>query len=68
MASRNAGMPAVARATRLRCVADTASARRFATDWPDYAAWVLERLLRSPDFTWTAEPVARMDDCICARG
>jgi tRNA (guanine-N7-)-methyltransferase len=27
---------------------------RFASDWPDYAAWTLERLLRSPDFTWTA--------------
>ena len=32
---------------------------RFATDWPDYAAWTLERLLRAPDFTWTAE---RADD------
>jgi tRNA (guanine-N7-)-methyltransferase len=32
---------------------------RFATDWPDYAAWTLERLLRSPDFAWTAE---RADD------
>jgi tRNA (guanine-N7-)-methyltransferase len=28
---------------------------RFATDWADYAAWTLERLLRSPAFTWTAE-------------
>jgi tRNA (guanine-N7-)-methyltransferase len=28
---------------------------RFATDIPDYAAWTLARLLRSPDFTWTAE-------------
>jgi tRNA (guanine-N7-)-methyltransferase len=28
---------------------------RFATDWADYAAWTLERLLRAPDFTWTAE-------------
>lgn len=28
---------------------------RFATDWPDYAAWTLERLLHSPDFAWTAE-------------
>jgi tRNA (guanine-N7-)-methyltransferase len=27
---------------------------RFATDWPDYAAWTLERVVRSPDFTWTA--------------
>jgi tRNA (guanine-N7-)-methyltransferase len=32
---------------------------RFATDWPDYAAWTLERLARTPDFTWTAE---RADD------
>ncbi len=32
---------------------------RFATDWPDYAAWTLERLLRSPSFAWTAE---RADD------
>ncbi len=32
---------------------------RFATDWPDYAAWTLERLTRAPDFTWTAE---RADD------
>jgi tRNA (guanine-N7-)-methyltransferase len=28
---------------------------RFATDIPDYAAWTLQRLLRSPDFRWTAE-------------
>jgi tRNA (guanine-N7-)-methyltransferase len=28
---------------------------RFATDWPDYAAWTLERLVRSPHFAWTAE-------------
>jgi tRNA (guanine-N7-)-methyltransferase len=32
---------------------------RFATDWADYAAWTLERLIRSPDFVWTA---ARADD------
>jgi tRNA (guanine-N7-)-methyltransferase len=32
---------------------------RFATDWADYAEWTLLRLLRSPDFTWTAE---RADD------
>ncbi len=31
----------------------------FATDWPDYAAWTLQRVLRSPTFTWTAE---RADD------
>ena len=28
---------------------------RFASDIPDYAAWTLMRLLRSPDFAWTAE-------------
>jgi tRNA (guanine-N7-)-methyltransferase len=28
---------------------------RFVTDIPDYAAWTLERLLRSPDLAWTAE-------------
>jgi tRNA (guanine-N7-)-methyltransferase len=28
---------------------------RFATDIADYAAWTLARLMRSPDFTWTAE-------------
>jgi tRNA (guanine-N7-)-methyltransferase len=32
---------------------------RFASDWPDYAAWTLQRFLRSPDFAWTAE---RADD------
>lgn len=32
---------------------------RFATDVADYAAWTLVRLLRSPDFSWTAE---RADD------
>lgn len=32
---------------------------RFASDIADYAAWTLVRLLRSPDFTWTAE---RADD------
>jgi tRNA (guanine-N7-)-methyltransferase len=32
---------------------------RFATDWPDYAAWTLQRALRSPMFAWTAE---RADD------
>jgi tRNA (guanine-N7-)-methyltransferase len=32
---------------------------RFVTDVPDYAAWTLQRLLRSPDFLWTAE---RADD------
>ena len=28
---------------------------RFATDIDDYAGWVLARLLRSPDFRWTAD-------------
>ena len=28
---------------------------RFATDIPDYAAWTLKHLMRSPDFAWTAE-------------
>jgi tRNA (guanine-N7-)-methyltransferase len=28
---------------------------RFVTDIPDYAAWTLERGLRSPDLAWTAE-------------
>jgi len=28
---------------------------RFVTDIPDYAAWTLQRLLRSPDFEWTAQ-------------
>jgi tRNA (guanine-N7-)-methyltransferase len=31
---------------------------RFATDIADYAAWTLARVLRSPDFTWTAERAA----------
>ena len=32
---------------------------RFATDIDDYAGWVLARVLRSPDLTWTAR---RADD------
>jgi len=28
---------------------------RFATDIPDYAAYALVRVMRSPDFAWTAE-------------
>ena len=32
---------------------------RFASDIPDYVAWTLERVIRSPDFNWTAE---RADD------
>jgi tRNA (guanine-N7-)-methyltransferase len=32
---------------------------RFATDWPHYAEWTLQRLLRASAFAWTAE---RADD------
>ena len=32
---------------------------RFATDWPDYASWVLRHLAQAPEFSWTAE---RADD------
>jgi tRNA (guanine-N7-)-methyltransferase len=32
---------------------------RFATDWPDYAAWTLRHVAHVPDFEWTAE---RADD------
>ncbi len=28
---------------------------RFASDWPDYAAWTLLRLMHTRDFAWTAE-------------
>ncbi len=31
---------------------------RFASDIDDYCGWVLTRLLRSPDFVWTAERAA----------
>ena len=31
----------------------------FVTDWPDYAAWTLQHLIRARDFEWTAE---RADD------
>jgi tRNA (guanine-N7-)-methyltransferase len=30
-------------------------ALRFATDWRDYAAWTLERMLKNAAFGWTAE-------------
>jgi tRNA (guanine-N7-)-methyltransferase len=40
-------------------VLHSAAELRFASDWPDYAAWTLERMLRSPAFVWTAE---RADD------
>jgi tRNA (guanine-N7-)-methyltransferase len=32
---------------------------RFASDWANYAEWTLWRLLRTPEFVWTAE---RADD------
>jgi tRNA (guanine-N7-)-methyltransferase len=32
---------------------------RFASDWANYAAWTLRRMLQSPSFAWTAE---RADD------
>jgi|SRR5262245_28886110 len=28
---------------------------RFASDWADYTAWTLQRLIRGPGFAWTAE-------------
>jgi tRNA (guanine-N7-)-methyltransferase len=36
-------------------VLKTGAALRFATDIDDYCGWGLARVLRSPDFTWTAE-------------
>lgn len=40
---------------RLARVLRAGGAFRFATDWPNYAEWTLARLMRSPDFIWTAE-------------
>jgi tRNA (guanine-N7-)-methyltransferase len=31
---------------------------RLATDWADYADWILQRFARSPHFRWTAERAA----------
>jgi len=45
--------------TRLACVLKCGGELRFATDIAGYAAYALSRVLRSPDFTWTAE---RADD------
>jgi tRNA (guanine-N7-)-methyltransferase len=45
--------------TTLARVLNSGAELRFASDWPDYVAWTLERLLRSPAFAWTAE---RADD------
>src|SRR3984893_2411525 len=33
---------------------------RFVTDLADYAAWTLQRLLRSPDFEWTAQTAGEL--------
>jgi tRNA (guanine-N7-)-methyltransferase len=43
----------------IACVLMPSGTFRFATDWPDYAAWTLQHLMRSQDFEWTAE---RADD------
>jgi tRNA (guanine-N7-)-methyltransferase len=45
--------------TAIARVLKPGGAFRFATDWPDYAAWTLQHLLHSSDFEWTAE---RADD------
>jgi tRNA (guanine-N7-)-methyltransferase len=44
---------------RLARILKSGGELRFATDIADYAAYVLARVLRSPDFVWTAE---RADD------
>jgi len=44
---------------RLARILQTGGELRFATDIADYAAWTLARVMRSPDFVWTAE---RADD------
>ena len=44
---------------RLARVLKTGGEFRFATDWANYAEWTLARLMRAPDFAWTAE---RADD------
>ncbi len=40
---------------RLARILKTGGDLRFATDIADYAAWTLARILRSPEFAWTAE-------------
>lgn len=40
--------------TRLARVMRSGAELRFATDIDDYCGWTLARLLRSPDFRWTA--------------
>jgi tRNA (guanine-N7-)-methyltransferase len=44
---------------RLARILKSGGELRFATDIADYAAWALARMMRSKDFTWTAE---RADD------
>jgi tRNA (guanine-N7-)-methyltransferase len=44
---------------RLARILSVGGELRFATDIADYLAWALARVLRSPDFAWTAE---RADD------
>jgi tRNA (guanine-N7-)-methyltransferase len=41
--------------TRLGRLLRTGGKFHFATDIADYAVWTLVRMLRSPDFAWTAE-------------
>lgn len=45
--------------TRLARILQVGGELRFATDVPDYADYALMRVLRSPDFIWTAQ---RADD------
>jgi tRNA (guanine-N7-)-methyltransferase len=40
---------------RLARILNVGGELRFATDIAEYAAWALARVLRSPDFAWTAE-------------
>jgi tRNA (guanine-N7-)-methyltransferase len=42
---------------RLARILKTGGELRFATDIADYAAYALARVMRSPDFVWTAERV-----------
>jgi tRNA (guanine-N7-)-methyltransferase len=48
-----------ATATALARVLAPGGELRFASDWADYTAWTLQRLMRCPDLAWTAE---RADD------
>lgn len=41
--------------TRLARILQSGGELRFATDIPGYADYALERILRSPDFVWTAQ-------------